>query len=61
MEYGLRLSVHRGLGRALNEGAKGVVSALLIPEWRRRRRSGGSIDERETCRANLFGSVWEGV
>lgn len=57
MEYGLRLSVHRGEGRAYNEGAEGVESALLIPEWRRRRRSGGSIDERETCRANLFGSV----
>ena len=55
------LSAHRGEGWVYNQGAQGIVSAFLIPEWRRRRRSGGSIDERETCRANLFGSVWQGV
>lgn len=35
-----RRTAHRGPGRALNQCAQGVVSSLLILEWRTRRRSG---------------------
>ena len=59
VEFVERRTVLWGLGRAYNQGAQGVVSALLGLEWRNWRRSGAIPTKGRRAGLTCFGSVWQ--